>query len=411
MSSGRSNKAADAGESEATPPESLRLSTWWWIRAAAILGTIFIAIQLLGVVQSALAAILNVLLYLLFGSVIALVTNPVVTWLTERTRIPKTLAILLVLAAGVGLAVLMGFLVAGPIVNEAKALSAQGPSIINNINNALNSVRIALAQHGIQLSGNSISNSVASDLSGRIAGTAYTLVTSVVTIAFDILLTLVVAFWLLKDGAELRTGLVSLLPGRARSEAEFAFDAFEVVVGGYLRAQVLLAVIVGGLAGAGALIIGVPYPIVVGLATAIFELVPLVGPFLGGGFALLLALTKSPQTAIFTVVLFIVIHIIEGYLLAPRVQARFVRLHPLVTLLVLFAGIEVGGFLGAFIAVPLASLVAVFVRAAMGDARSRHPELFRAERRDAYLERRRSRLLREFPLFGRRHTTSSGEKT
>ena len=79
------------------------------------------------------------------------------------------------------------------------------------------------------------------------------------------------------------------------------------------------------------------------------------------------------------------------------------RLHPLVTILALFAGIELGGFLGAFVAVPLASLAAVFVRAAMGDARSRHPEVFTEQRRDMRVERRRRRLLSEFRLFRRPH--------
>jgi hypothetical protein len=74
-----------------------------------------------------------------------------------------------------------------------------------------------------------------------------------------------------------------------------------------------------------------------------------------------------------------------------------------VTILALFAGIEVGGFLGAFVAVPLASLTAVFIRAGMGDAKSRHPEVFAEQRRDMQLERRRRRILGEFRLFRRPH--------
>ncbi|MHB8717844.1 MAG: AI-2E family transporter [Candidatus Dormibacteria bacterium] len=392
------------------PSAALRRSTWWWLRAAAILATIFLSVQLLGVVQSLLGAVLNVVLYLLFGAVVALLAAPFVRVLGERLRMPRTAAILLTLLCGAALVGLFAFLVAGPIVTEASQLVKQGPRIVSNINSALDSARSALAQHGIQLGGSSLSNVISGDVTSRVAGTALTLVTSVFSIALDILLTLVVAFWLLKDGDALRAGVVGLLPGRARSEAEFALDAIDVVVGGYLRAQLVLAVVVGALAGAGALLVGVPYPIVVGLATAVFELVPLVGPFLGGGFATILALTRNPQTALATVLLFVVIHIIEGYLLAPRIQARFVRLHPLVTVLVLFGGIEVGGFLGAFLAVPLASLVAVFVRAAMGDARSRHPELFRAQRRDQYLERRRRRLLGEFRLFRRRTAAPAEEK-
>src|SRR5207302_638933 len=114
------------------------------------------------------------------------------------------------------------------------------------------------------------------------------------------------------------------------------------------------------------------------LAAGIFELVPLVGPFLGGAVAILLAFTISPVLALGALILFLGIHVVEGYVLAPRIQARFVRLHPLIALLALIAGIEVAGFL-----------------------RAHHRYLYAARQPDMYLERRRSRLLGEFRLFHR----------
>ena len=388
--------------SAAGPPADLRRSAWWWIRAAAVLGTIFLAVQLLGVVQSFLGAVLTVVLYVIFGAVIAFLADPVVRLLEERLHVPRIAAILLSLLTGLGLAALLIFLIAAPIVDEASQLTKQGPALIKQINDVFNNVRDQLAAHGIQLNGNGVSSTISSDVSGRIAGALLSIVYSTLTILIDILVTLVVAFWMLKDGELLRAGVVNLLPGRIRSEANFALDAFEVVVGGYVRGQLVMALIVGSMAGLGCWAIGVPFPLVVAIAAATFELIPLVGAFIGGAVAILLALTRSPQTALFALLLFVGIHIVEGYLLAPRIQGRFVRLHPLVMLLALFAGAETGGFLGAFVAVPLASLIAVFVRAALGDARSQHPELFREQRADQYLERRRRRLLSEFRLFRRR---------
>jgi predicted PurR-regulated permease PerM len=388
----------------------MRQSAWWWIRTAAILGSIFLAIQVLGVVQSFLAAILTVVLYVLFGAVIAFIAGPIVALLERRLHLPQVPAILLTLLCGLALVVLLGFLITAPIVDEASQLGKQGPALINRINDIFNNVRGQLAAHGIQLSGNGVSNTISTDVSTRVAGALLNIVTSTLSILIDILVILVVAFWMLKDGEDLRNGVVSLLPGRLRSEAVFGFDAFRVVVGGYVRGQLVMAVIVGTLAGLGCWLIGVPFPIVVAIAAGTFELIPLVGAFIGGAVAILLALTKSPETAVFAFLLFVAIHIVEGYVLAPRIQARFVRLHPLVMLLTLFAGAEVGGFLGAFVAVPLASLIAVFVRAAMGDAKSRHPELFREQHRDQYLERRRRRLLSEFRLFRRRPPPDGGAK-
>jgi predicted PurR-regulated permease PerM len=404
-------EAANPGSGPAKgPPADIRRSTWWWIRAAAILIAIFVGIQLLGIVQSVLGALLTVLLYVLFGAVIAFVAGPIVQLLEDRVRMPRTAAIVLTLLVGLALVSGIGYLIAAPIVDEASQLTKQGPTLIKQINDIVTTVRTQLASHGIQLSGNGVGTTISSDVSSRVAGILLNVVTSTVTILLDILVTLVVAFWMLKDGEQLRGGIVNLLPGRVRGEANFAFDAFGVVVGGYVRGQLFMAAIIGVMAGLGSWVIGVPFPIVVAIAAGTFELIPLVGAFVGGAVAILLALTKSPLTALWAALLFIVIHIIEGYLLAPRIQARFVRLHPLVTILALFAGIELGGFLGAFVAVPLASLTAVFVRAAMGDARSRHPEMFTEERRDQRAERRRRRILGEFRLF-RRPQSPTGAKT
>ena len=404
-SPGAASPSPDGG----TPPGDLRRSAWWWIRAAAVLGTIFLAIQLLGIVQSFLGAVLTVVLYVMFGAVISFIASPVVVLLETRARLPRTPAIVLTLLAGLGLAALLIFLIATPIVDEASQLVKQGPQIIKQINDIFTNVQSQLAAHGIQLSGNGVSNTISSDVSGKVAGALLNIVTSTLSILIDILVTLVVAFWLLKDGEALRGGMVALLPGRIRSHANFALDAIEVVVGGYVRGQLVLALIVATMAGVGCWLIGVPFPIVVAIAAGTFELIPLVGAFIGGAVAILLALTRSPQTALFALLLFIGIHIVEGYLLAPRIQARFVRLHPLVMLLALFAGAEVGGFLGAFVAVPLTSLAAVFVRAAMGDARNRNPGLFSDQRADQYLERRRRRLLSEFRLFRRTPRGAGGK--
>ncbi len=149
------------------PPPAMRASTWWWIRAAAILLSVYLAVQLLGTARSFLSAILTVLLYVLFGAVIAFLAGPVVRALEERAHTPRTAAIVITLLAGLLAVVGIGYLIATPIVNEASQLSKQGPALIRQINDALTSARTQLAAHGIQLSGNGVSTTISSDVSGR----------------------------------------------------------------------------------------------------------------------------------------------------------------------------------------------------------------------------------------------------
>jgi predicted PurR-regulated permease PerM len=397
----------------------LRRSTWWWVRTAAIAATAVLLYQLLVIAGSVARGVLTVILYVIFGAVVAFVAGPAVDAMVRWLRLPRTLAILIALIGGLGLIGLLVYLVAGPVVTEARALAGEVPQFIARAQSQLSQLGDFLKKHGLPVSGLDIGASdhtIASNLSNLLLSS----LTGTLSALVDVAIVFVVAFWLLKDGDKLRAGLIHLIPVRARGNTEFALDAVGVVIGGYVRAQLLLALIIGCLAGVGCAVIGVPFPLVVALAAGIFELVPIVGPFVGGAVALLLAATVSVLLAVATLVLFLGIHILEGYVLAPRIQARFVQLHPLIALLALFAGVEVAGFLGALFAVPAASLVAVYARAAIGDIRASRPDLYAARRPDAPRDRRRQRLLGEFShsplarlrgLVSRRRGTGDGPGT
>ncbi|HEV3125354.1 MAG TPA: AI-2E family transporter [Candidatus Dormibacteraeota bacterium] len=378
----------------------MRRTAWWWIRAAAITLTVFLAYQLIVVFAGFISAVLTVVLFVVFGAVVSFIASPGVDALVRYLRFPRTLAILTVLGGGLTLIGLLIYLAAGPVVDEARTLANQVPALIGRAQGELNTLEAYLKDRNVPVSGIDLGASQ-KDISSRLSSLLLSSITGTATAVVDVVIILVVAFWLLKDGEKLRTGMVGLLPGALRVNVEFGLDATAVVIGGYVRAQLFLALIIGALAGIGCAIIGVPFPLVVAIAAGIFELIPLIGPFAGGAVALLLALTVSPTLALVTVFLFIGIHVIEGYVLAPRIQAKFVQLHPLVALLALFTGIEVGGFLGAFFAVPAASLIAVFIRAAVGDWRATRPDLFTIRRGDYFSEQRRETILGEFRFFKR----------
>ena len=381
-------------------PAELRRSAWWWIRAAAIGGSILAFYQIVVTFGGFLSSILTVLLYLVFGGIVSFILGPVVEGLQRWARIPRTPAILITLFSVLFVVALLIYLAASPTISEAQQLADKVPDFINRASNQLHTLQDQLRNRGINVSGIDF-GSYAQSASSQLTSILVSSLTGTVSAIIDVIVVLVVAFWLLKDGEKLRAGLLGLVPGSMRVNAEFALDSVGVVIGGYVRAQLVLALIIGTLAGVGCAIIGVPFPIVVAIAAGIFELIPIVGPFVGGAVAVLLALTVSPSLALITVLLFIGIHILEGYILSPRIQAKFVQLHPLVALLALFAGIEVHGFLGAFFAIPIASLLAVYFRAFIGDVRAQRPELYATPLADVTAETRRDEILEEFRFFKR----------
>ncbi len=387
---------ANAAEApvDADPPDSVQKSAWWWVRAAAVVITFYVGWLLLGVVWTWLSAVVEVALLGVFGIVFALVVQPAVDALERSGRIPRSAAILIVLVTVLGVAAIGFVLVAAPLVGEADALSRQIPRLVAVLQAQYDHFAPRLRQTGVPVTPQSLAGIGAGALGGHLVSFVLGGLATTLRTVVDAVIVLVVAFWVLKDGARLRRQFLQLLPVPVRAQVAFAFQATSAVVGGYVRAQVMIAISLGLTAGFGSWLLGVPDPVVIGLAAGVFELVPIVGPFAGGAVAVSLALTVSPLLAVWTVLLFIGLHILEGYVVAPRVQARFTRIPEVLAFLSIFAGIEAAGFLGALFAVPTVSLIAIFIRAIVGDIQEEHPELYAGE--GAALTERRRRIVQEF---------------
>jgi predicted PurR-regulated permease PerM len=369
----------------------LRHQFWRWGRIVFVLAAAFLLIQLLLTVHSVLGAVLNVFLLLVFGGITALVVAPLARVL-ERLHMSRGFATVSALLIGVLVLVGLVMVIALPVGSQVKTLSHDLPKIERPFLDA----QRWLADRGINVGLGTVASVFGISFNPGSTGSAIANAARItVGVLIDGLIVLVFAFWLLRDHAALRRGVLTVLPGRWRSDADFALTAFGVVFGGYLRGQLVLAALVGVLSGAGCALIGVPFPLLVGVAAGVFELIPLAGPFVGAAVGVVFALTVSPALAGETVAVFVAIHVIDGYLVSPRVQGRFVRLHPLLTVVALIIGVEAAGFVGAFFAVPVASWVAVVTRAKLADLRAEQPELFVAPA-DAKARGRRRTLLAEY---------------
>lgn len=369
---------------------TVRQGFWRWGRVFLILASAYVAARLFELAGGFASAVLSILLFVIFGGVLAVVLSPLHRLL--RRALPNSLAATSSLLIAVIVFAALAYLIGYQVVSQAHDLGAYLPRLERPFQTA----QQWFAARGIDVNLSSLAGAIGLQLSSGSSAALMTALKVTSGIVIDLIVAFVTAFWLLADGARLRRGASALLPERWRSELAFGIDAVVVVVGGYVRAQLVLAALVGLLAGMGSWLLGVPFPLVVGIAAGVFELIPLAGPIVGAAVALFFALSVSGSLAAETLVLFLVIHVIEGYLVAPRIQGRFVRLHPLVALLALLVGAEAGGFAGAFFAVPAASLIAVVLRAHLPelqrDGAHGDPSATKA------LESRRRRLLAQYRL-------------
>ncbi|MCH8128815.1 MAG: AI-2E family transporter [Acidobacteria bacterium] len=170
----------------------------------------------------------------------------------------------------------------------------------------------------------------------------------------------VLAFYFLLDLPNQQGRLLELVPGSHRAEAAFVGRQLNTAVGGFLRGQLLVAILVGLMLSIGYGVIDLPFWLLIGLVGGVLNIVPFLGPWVGGILGVIVALaTTDLRTAFWAAVVAIVVQQIDNNFVSPLVLRATVRLHPAVTLSVLVLAGAVAGFWGIIIAVPLAASVKV----------------------------------------------------
>jgi predicted PurR-regulated permease PerM len=192
--------------------------------------------------------------------------------------------------------------------------------------------------------------------------TALTVGLTVVEGMFAGLTVFVVAFYWLTERVAIKRAFLLLFPTERRPVVGTIWNEVEGVLGGWVRGQLILMLFIGLLAGVGYTLMGLKYAIVLAILAGLLEIVPLVGPWLGAIPAILVALTQDVRLALIVAAYILVIQLVEGNVLVPRVMARSVGVSPLIVIVGILIGAALGGIPGALVAVPLAAALQVVLR-------------------------------------------------
>ncbi|WP_154697788.1 AI-2E family transporter [Lentzea guizhouensis] len=177
------------------------------------------------------------------------------------------------------------------------------------------------------------------------------------------LVALLLAFFFVKDGMRFTPWLRGLVGERAGAHLTTVLERVWATLGSFIRSQAAVSLIDAVLIGAGLLILGVPLAVPLAALTFLGGFIPIVGAFIAGALAVLVALVSNGlTTAIIMLVIVVVVQQVEGNVLQPILQSRGLRLHAAVVLLVVTAGTSIYGIAGAFFSVPVAAAVAVVMR-------------------------------------------------
>jgi predicted PurR-regulated permease PerM len=270
--------------------------------------------------------------------------------------------VLLLYGLVLGVLGLLGWILVTPLVAQVAAFVAALPRYVAQAQHLLGEAQRFIG-HTPQAA------AALNALSGQLGGLAQQIPLLLVNVSLTLVgalfksieILLIAFFWLTAtDG--LKPFVVGLLPTAAHDPARGILAELSHNLGGYLRGVVINMVVIGLLSGAGVAVLGVPYPVLLGVIARLTEVLPIVGTWISGSVAVLVAVaTHGLLKGVEVAALFVVIQTLEGNTLVPYVMSRTTALNPLTVLVAVLAGGALLGLVGAVLAVPLAVVLEVLV--------------------------------------------------
>lgn len=328
-----------------------------------------IAWSVLGIL--ALAAVGSVLLYqireifppLVLALALIFLLNPLVTRL-ERRGIPRGAGTAAIYLLFILVLVLMGLLVIPPVASQVSDLVMNFR--LPNVDSVIEWLEGTARRFGMGLTLDPGSvNQLVERLQGEIfqgLGQITRITLGALHIVLVFVLAPIFALYLLIDLPRLQAAFKEHLPPARREEWLMLLERCGQAVGGFFRGQLLVAVIVGTLSSVGLLAVRLPYWLAIGLVAGFFNIIPLIGPWVGGAIAVVVgAVTGGPTKALFAALAMLAVQQIDNHFISPNVMGRAVRLHPVTIMVALLAGGTLAGLWGMLLAVPATAVAKILL--------------------------------------------------
>ena len=337
------------------------------VSVAAVLAIVWILGQLIG----------PVLVIFAVSTIVALLLNPLVRML-RRLHIPRSLAVLVVFAGFIAAVALAVFLVISPVRTQVEEIQANLPAYTDQAQRQADNLQRFFDERGINVNVKARSDAILAGLQNRASEAANNVVDyslNVLGVVIQLILILVCCIYMLLDAPR-----ILRFAQRIGGPATGAFlRRTERTLTEYVKAQLLISMVIGTSAGvvlwiygvAGIFPLGATFAVAFAAWVFVMEFIPYLGPILGAVPPVLLALFTSPIAALWVLVAFIAIHQLEGHIVVPKIMGNAVGVHPLVVIFGLLIGEQVAGIVGVLIAIPVIVVVkesVIFATGQLGQA-------------------------------------------
>ncbi|TYP90388.1 AI-2E family transporter [Blastococcus xanthinilyticus] len=266
-------------------------------------------------------------------------------------------------------------LIAPPVVGQVEELATGVSDGLQQLQEWLTGPPFNLGEDQIGSAIDQVINSIQGNAQ-NIAAYAVTGATAIGGLLINLVLALVLTFFFLKDGTRWVPWLAAQTgPPAAPHVAALSYKTWSTL-SEFIRQQAIVGFVDAFFIGLGLWILGVPLVLPLAVLTFFGAFIPIIGAFVAGGFAVLIALVDSGiTTALIVLGIVILVQQLEGNVLQPILQGRGLNLHAAVVILAVTAGSSLAGIIGAFLAVPVTALIAVSYRYARDQLDGKSPEI------------------------------------
>jgi predicted PurR-regulated permease PerM len=345
-------------------PESERR----WLRAALILGTFVLALVLLAQVASILAFFSDILLILLLAWLFAFMISPLVTLILRAA--PKLPRVVVVGA----IYIILAFVVVGATLGVASSLASSIFSVVTfiqedpatlqaRLTELLGPLQNTLTGLGFRVdlvpSTQEILNGLAS-IGGELARPLADLALFSLGLLANLLIVVFLSLFIVLDKDRIVAYLNRLVPPQYSDEAHLFETSVASSFGGFIRGQAIQGLVIGGIAVATHLVLGLDFMPASAALAGFLQAVPFFGPILSWAPPVVVALLTRPEAVLPTLAVMLVGWFIVNNILLPRLMASAVGIHPVAVLVSVLIGLKIAGIAGAIFALPFAAVMAAF---------------------------------------------------
>lgn len=339
------------------------------LRAIAILTGIVALLYFLYKIQS-------VIVYIVIAAVLSLIARPLILFLRRRLKFPNTLAVVVTMLLFLGFIFGLISMFIPLIAKQSQNLSLLDINQLEkNLENILNQVNTYLTQHGINMFDQLQNIDVLSNFRA-IPNLLNTVIGAVGSMSIGLFSVLFISFFLMKDSKLLNRGLLVMVPNNKESRFQKSFDTIKDLLSRYFLGLVLQVTILFILYTITLLIFGINNAVVIAFLCALLNLIPYIGPLIGGILMLTLTMTNDVQLDFQTQILPNTIYVLIGYIIAqlvdnffsqPFIFSQSVKSHPLEIFLIIIIGGLLFGIVGMIVAVPAYTALKVILKEFLAD--------------------------------------------